>query len=692
MHTDKEYYKAASDYITHPESVDSQDAVKQLIQIIQWADKKYYVQDSPILTDKEYDTLYALLRDTELEHPEWRLPYSPTQRVAEGLNEGFDKVEHIVPMLSLANSYNAEDLIEWDTKNKASLGVEELEYTVEPKFDGASISVQIANHSYARVLTRGNGVVGDDITRNAQSIKSLPMYVPIAEELGLVEVRGEVVMAFKDFEKYNQKLRDKGEAPMANPRNAASGSLRMKNPEDVADRNLTAFLYHVSYVENPLEDYQVKTHYEYLEWLDRLSFVTPLSYTEKFGSIAGVIEYCRDFEERRDTLPFEIDGMVIKVNKLDWQDRLGSTAHHPRWAMAYKFKARQANTQLLNIDMQVGRTGIVTPVAKLAPVSVGGVTISSVSLFNEDNIRDKDIRIGDTVVVERAGDVIPYIVRSVPELRPSDAAPFIYPTTCPSCGERLYKIESEAAWRCENYVCPAQVTGRLTHFVSKDAMDINHMGESLVEKLVQEGMVSRAEDIYTFDVDALLELEGFKEKSVANLKSAIEASKSRPLHNIVFALGIRHVGITTAKMLVRQVESTIMELQDWTVEQLEALDDVGPKVASSVYEYFHTEDSLSTLRALQDAGVILDKPASQSGGGLEDKTFLFTGTMSIKRKDAEARVEALGARILSGVSSKLDYLVVGENAGSKLDKAKKLDNVSILEESQWEEMMKKLES
>ncbi len=691
MVTDKEYYEAARSFIDKPTSVDSKAQVKELIKILQWADKKYYVQDQPVLTDKEYDTLFALLKSVESQHPDWLLANSPTQRVAEGLNENFEKVEHIVPMLSLSNSYNAEDLLEWDLKNRTSLEVDAIEYTVEPKFDGASISVQIQDHQYARVLTRGNGVIGDDITKNARRINSLPMYVPMPPELGTVEVRGEVVIAFKDFEAYNQKLIARGDQPMANPRNAASGSLRMKNPEDVAERNLTAFLYHVSYVENEIEGWDVASHYDYLEWLDRLSFTTPLKYTGKFQDISGVIEYCQDFEEKRDTLPFEIDGMVVKVNKLAWQDRLGSTAHHPRWAMAYKFKARQANTRLLNIDFQVGRTGIVTPVAKLEPVFVGGVTISSVSLFNEENIAEKNIRIGDTVVVERAGDVIPYIVRSVPELRPEDATEFQFPSQCPSCGFNLVKEESEAAWRCNNYDCDEQVVGRLAHFVSKDAMDIGNMGESVVEKLVQVGLIKKPEDIYTFDVDQLLTMEGFKEKSVTNLKSAIETSKGRPLHNVLFALGIRHVGITTAKTLVRQVERNLMELEEWSEEKLQGLDDVGPKVAKSVYDFFHTESTLKTLYTLRDAGVQLEKKESNSSGGLTDKTFLFTGTMSIKRKDAEARVEALGARILGSVSSKLDYLIVGENAGSKLDKAKKLNNVTILEEAQWEEMMSKLE-
>ncbi len=691
MKSDKEYYDTARYLISNQETIDSEKAVKELIEIIQWADKKYYVQDKPVLTDKEYDTLFSLLKNIEKKHPEWEWSFSPTKRVAEGLNERFEKVEHIVPMLSLNNSYNAEDLIDWDRKNMNSLVVQEVEYTVEPKFDGASISLQIDKHSYDKVLTRGNGVVGDDITINAQQIKSLPMYVPISSDLGTVEVRGEVVMAYKDFREYNEKLLARGEEPMANPRNAASGSLRMKNPEDVSERNLTAFLYHVSYVENEIEGWNIKTHYDFLTWLDRLSFTTPIEYTEVCQGIAAVIAYCQDFEERRDDLPFEIDGMVIKVNSLDWQDKLGSTAHHPRWAMAYKFKARQANTKLLNIEFQVGRTGIITPVAKLEPVYVGGVTISSVSLFNEENIAEKNIRIGDTVVVERAGDVIPYIVRSIPELRPEDALKLEFPERCPSCDFKLTKVESEAAWRCDNYDCPEQVVGRLAHFVSKDAMDIQYMGESIVERLVQEGFILKPEDIYTFDVDRLLTLEGFKEKSVSNLKAAIEQSKHRPLHNILFALGIRHVGITTAKMLVRQVEKDLLELQEWSQEKLQALEDVGPKVARSVFDFFHSQSSLHTLDSLGRSGVVLTKSQESVSRDLEGKTFLFTGTLTVKRKEAEARVEALGARILGSVSSKLDFLVVGENAGSKLDKAKKLENVNILQEEQWNEMMKKLE-
>jgi DNA ligase (NAD+) len=429
-------------------------------------------------------------------------------------------------------------------------------------------------------------------------------------------------------------------------------------------------------------------HSQTLEMLWELGFRSPDKEKKVLKGIQAVIDYCNDFEVHRDDLPYEIDGMVIKVNEFDLQDRMGMTTHHPRWAIAYKFKARQATSKLLRVEYQIGRTGNVGPVAKIKPVHIGGVTVSSISLFNEDVIREKDIRIGDTVLVERAGDVIPYIVKPLTELRTGDEQPIKFPTHCPSCGDQLYRSEDEAAWRCVNISCPAQILERLMHFSSKDAMDIRGLGEANIEKFYKLGLLTSIPQIYQLDYEALGQLEGFGKKSIDNLRTAIENTKTQPLHRLIFALGIRYVGETMAKTLAHAINH-LLDLQNFDEEALQNLEDVGPKVAGSVVQFFKNHDNIEMLNALEALGLCLknDQKEMVTDGNLTGQTFLFTGSLSkLKRSEAEEIVEQNGGKIVSGVSSKLNYLVVGEDAGSKLEKAKKIATIRIISEDQFLEM------
>lgn len=670
------------------QEADASKQVPALREVIEYADWRYYVRDNPVLADAEYDALFARLKRLEQEHPDLLSPDSPTQRVARGLNAAFPAVAHLVPMLSLENSYNADDLMDWDRRCRELSGEAELEYTVEPKFDGASISLVFENDRLLRAATRGNGTEGDEITSNAKQIRSIPLHAPL-HRLGLrqMELRGEVVLTKKQFAAYNEKLIANGEQPLANARNAASGSLRIKDPAEVGRRRLDAFLYHVSYIQpnntQPV-DTALQTHYGTLKALQEAGFHTSVDLIRRFRHIDEVIRFVQEFEAERDDLPYEIDGMVIKVNRLDLQERIGQTSHHPRWAMAYKFKARQGTSTLLGVEFQVGRTGSITPVAKIAPVAVGGVTISSLSLFNEEVVREKNLMIGDTVLIERAGDVIPYVVKSFPELRKGHETPVVFPTHCPVCGEGLYKPEQEAVWRCTNIGCEAQVIERIIHYTSKDAMDIRGLGEASVRRFYELGALHDIAGIYRLPFEELKKLEGLGEKSISKLQEAIERSKTQPLHRLIFGLGIRYVGETTAKALARTV-GHLSELYTKTREDLLSVEDVGDKVAASILDFFSHPDNRALLDALEREGVCLQntQKAEAMSGGLSGKTFLFTGTLSMKRSEAEALAEAKGGSILGSVSAKLNYLVVGEDAGSKLEKAKKLGTVTILSEQEF---------
>ncbi|MGO4294235.1 NAD-dependent DNA ligase LigA [Chitinophaga sp. RAB17] len=666
------------------------DALRRVISYNDW---RYYVQSEPVISDYEYDQLFAWLKKLELEHPELITADSPTQRVAKGLTKEFVTVPHLVPMLSLENSYNADDLLDWDRKARESAGIPEIEYCIEPKFDGASISLIYEDDQLTRGATRGDGVAGEDITTNIKQIRSIPLSAKFSKYgIHQIEIRGEVLINKNTFSAFNEKRIADNQLPLANPRNAASGSLRMVDPNEVAKRGLEAFLYHMSYHtmnQGQTEPDALTTHSGTLELLSTLGFRSPAKEKKVVKGIQAVIDHCLWFENERDNLPYEIDGMVVKVNDYNLQDKLGMTTHHPRWAIAYKFKARQATSKLRSVEFQVGRTGSVTPVAKIDPVPIGGVTVGSISLFNEEVIKEKDLKLGDTVLVERAGDVIPYIVKSVADLRDGSEQDIVFPTHCPVCHDKLVKTADEAVWRCTNINCEAQVVERMIHFVSKDAMDIKSFGESNVRKFFSLGLLKDIPGIYELDFEKIGALEGFGKKSLTNLETAIAQSKTQPLHRLIFGLGIRYVGETTAKTLANAV-THIMDLQNWTEEQILALEDIGPKVAGSIRVFFANEDNIAMLDKLAALGINMEntKKSAPTSGNLNGQTFLFTGTLhKLKRSDAEEMVEKEGGKIVSGVSSKLNYLVVGDDAGSKLEKAKKINTVKILSEEEFIQLL-----
>ncbi|HMH21815.1 MAG TPA: NAD-dependent DNA ligase LigA [Puia sp.] len=699
--------------------------LESLKDILRFHEYRYSILNEPLISDFEYDTLYKELERVEAAHPELVKADSPTQRVASGLTKEFPTVQHLVPMLSLENSYNEEDLLDWDRKARELTGQEELEYCVEPKFDGASISLTFENDLLLRGVTRGDGVAGDEITTNIRQIRSVPLSAAFSRYgIQQIEIRGEVLINKANFKKYNDQLAEQNIAPLANPRNAAAGSLRIKDSREVSRRNLEAFLYHVSYfttiegwsmadghlsgpegetggkgtrkgspakqtapanrVEPQIHE-ALKTHSGCLKMLWDLGFRSPQKEKRVVKGIQAVLAYCHEFEQQRDELPYEIDGMVIKVNSIPMQDKMGMTTHHPRWAIAFKFKARQATSILREVKFQVGRTGSVTPVGKIDPVPLSGVTVSSLSLFNEEFVREKDLKIGDTVLVERAGDVIPYIVKPLTELRSGRETEIAFPTKCPVCGHKLFKPEGEAVWRCVNIDCPAQVVERIIHFASKDAMDIRSFGDAITRKFFELGYLKNIPGIYDLPYDKIRGLEGFGEKSVTNLQAAVETSKQQPLHRLIFGLGIRYVGETTARVLAATV-GHLTDLANYSLEDLQNLEDIGPKVAGSVYEFFHDQGNLRLLEKLGSLGLNLKslKSSQTTGGNLDGQTFLFTGTLQrLKRSEAEEMVEKNGGKLLGGVSSKLNYLVVGEDAGSKLEKAKKIPSIRVLTEDEF---------
>ncbi len=666
--------------------------IEELRQVIRYHDWRYYVLASPVISDYEYDKLFHLLVSLEEKYPDLITPDSPTQRVPQGLTKEFPPVKHLSPMLSLENSYNEDDLREFDRRVKEITGLDNVEYSVEPKFDGAGIALVYENNLLIRGATRGDGVVGEDITPNIKVIKSIPLSADFKRYgIKTIEIRGEVVIKKELFKKINQQRLEEGLPPFANPRNAAAGALRLQNPKEVAKRGLEAFVYQITYAvdennENLLGT-KIKKHSEAIYMLYSLGFKTPYKELKVCSNIDEVIEYCKEWEEKRESYPYEIDGMVVKVNDISLYEKLGYTSHHPRWAIAYKFRAKQATTKLLDVVFQVGRTGAITPVGKLEPVEIGGVVVSSVSLVNEDFIREKDIRIGDLVLVERAGDVIPYVVKVIKEARTGKEKPIVFPKNCPSCGQPLVKLPGEAVWRCVNANCPAQVKERIAHFASKDAMDIRGLGKKIVERFYDLGLLRTIPDIYRLDFDKIKKLEGFGEKSAENLKKAIEESKNRPINRLIYGLGIRYVGQVTAKKLSEYIKC-VEDLKNWKLEDLEKIEDIGPVVASSIYDFFHNEENIKMIKELKELGVRTCKEENKNTDKLKGKIFVFTGTLECcSREKAKEMVEALGGTASNSVSKKTTYLVVGKSPGSKLEKAKKL-GINILTEKEFLNLIK----
>ena len=665
---------------------------EELREVIKYHDWRYYVLANPVISDYEYDKLFHLLIEIEEKYPDLITPDSPTQRVASGLTKEFPPVRHLAPMLSLENSYNEDDLRDFDRRVKEITKRTEIEYSVEPKFDGAGIALVYEDNLFIRGATRGDGVVGEDITPNLKVIKTIPLSADFKRYgIKTIEIRGEVLIRKDLFKKINQERLEEGLPPFANPRNAAAGSLRLQNPKEVAKRGLEAFVYQITYAVdengNNLLGTKLKKHHESIKMLYELGFKSPYKEIKVCENIDEVIDYCNEWQEKRDSYPYEIDGMVIKVNDISLYDILGATSHHPRWAIAFKFRARQATTRLLDVVFQVGRTGAVTPVGKLEPVEIGGVTVSSVSLINEDFIKEKDIRIGDLLLIERAGDVIPYVVKVIKEARTGNEKPIVFPKYCPSCGSPLVKPPGEAVWRCVNANCPAQVKERIAHFASKDAMDIRGLGPRIVERFYDLGLLRTIPDIYRLDFEKIKQLEGFGEKSAENLRKSIEESKHRPIHRLIYGLGIRYVGQVTARTLAENIKC-VEELKDWTIEQLESLEDIGYVVAKSIYDFFHNEQNIKMIHELKELGVQTCKEEKEEEGKLKDMTFVFTGTLSCcSREKAKEMVEALGGKVSNSVSHKTTYLVVGEAPGSKLAKAQKL-GIKTLNEEQFLELVK----
>jgi len=657
---------------------DAAQRIMELREQIHHHDYLYYVEARPEVSDAEYDALVRELRALEAEFPDLVTPDSPTQRVAGAPVEAFQPVQHRVAMLSLDNATTPDQLREFEARITRALPGQRFTYVGEPKIDGLGVALLYARGRFVRGATRGDGRVGEDISANLRTIRSLPMVLRGAlAEVEDLEVRGEVFMPRADFERLNRGLEESGHPTFANPRNAAAGAVRQKDPAITARRPLDAFLYHVSWSPGLV----LATHWEALEALRAAGFRTNPRLT-RTGSIDEVVAACAALEADRDALGYDADGVVVKVDSLDLQRRLGSTTHHPRWAIAFKFTARQATTVVQAIEVNVGKTGALTPVAKLAPVPLAGVVISNVSLHNEDELRRKDVRVGDTVLIERAGDVIPYVVQVVLSRRPPDAAPYAFPDRCPACGGVAFRPEGEAYWRCMNAACPAQLKERLRHFGSRRAMDIEHLGEAVVEQLVDRGLVKDFADLYRLRAPQLAELERLADKSAQNLVAAIEGSKGRGLARLLNALGIRMVGERVARLLAMRF-GTLERLLAASEQALAETHGIGPTIAASVRTFFDDASNRRILEQLGRLGVDLTERTATVEGPrpLAGKTLVITGALaSLSREGARELVESLGGRVTSAVTRKTDFVVVGESPGGKADDARRL-GVPLLDEA-----------
>jgi DNA ligase (NAD+) len=639
----------------------------------------YYVEDRPEISDAEYDRLLRDLRALEEEHPELITPDSPTQAVGGHIAEAFAPVEHKGPMLSLDNALSGNDLREFEARLRRALPNAHFEYVCEPKIDGLGVALLYTRGRFARGATRGDGRVGEDITQNLRTIKMIP--ASLEGELArarTLEVRGEAFMPREAFARLNARLEEAGQTTFANPRNAAAGAVRQKDPSVTAARPLDIFLYHVSHREPG----EFESHWEALEAMQAAGLpVNPRS--QRCRDIGAVVAYCERLEGERDELGYDADGVVVKVNSLEQQRRLGATAHHPRWAIAFKFAARQATTRVVDITINVGKTGALTPTASLEPVELAGVTVSNVSLHNEDEVKRKDVRIGDTVLIERAGDVIPYLVQVVTSKRPPAARPFRMPHKCPACGAPAERPQGEAIWRCTNVACPAQLKERLFHWGSRRAMDIEHLGEVVIQQLVDREMVRDFGDLYELDVEQLAGLERMAEKSAANLVEAIRVSKGRGLSRVLNGLGIRMVGERAAQLLAARF-GTMDRLEKASADEINEIPGIGPKIAESVARFFPEERNRTTIRHLREVGLDLtEKGVSDKPGPLTGKALVLTGGLKgLTRDEAKDAISRLGGRVTGTVSKKTDYVVVGEDPGSKADDAKRL-GVTMLDEAQF---------
>jgi DNA ligase (NAD+) len=661
-----------------------QKRIKKLRDQIRKHDYLYYVLNQPEISDRQYDKLFAELKDLEQAHPELITPDSPTQRVSGQPLEGFAAVRHAIPMLSMDNTYSADELRAFDERIRKQLGGEDYDYVVELKFDGLAVSLRYENGRLVTAATRGDGEVGDDVTANVRTIKAVPLALLDGGGIpAILEVRGEVYMPTKSFIELNKHRSQTGEPVFANPRNAAAGSLKLLDARITAARNLSFFAYAAGEVSEPL----AQTHYETLQNFKQFGLpVNP--HNAKAGDIEQVIDICFSWSEKRLTLDYKTDGMVIKINRFDQRDALGATGRAPRWCISYKFAAERAQTTIESIDVQVGKSGILTPVANLVPVQLAGTTVKRASLHNFDELARLDARCGDTVLIEKAGEIIPQVVEVEKELRPAGAVPFKVPAKCPNCGSAVAKDKEGVYIRCVNPDCLGQLKERLRYFAGRDQMDIENLGPALIEQLVESGLVKNFADLYKLQKSDLMTLERMGEKSAENVIAAIEKSKARPLWRLVAALGIRHIGGQSADILAEHFGS-LDALMAADVEALQTVEQIGPKIAESVYEYFRNPANRAVIEGLLTAGVRPEQPKKvRRAGELAGKTIVVTGTLEkFTRPQIEQAIKQAGGKPSSSVSKKTDFVLAGKEPGSKLDKARQL-GVKVMDEKQFQEIIK----
>ena len=664
--------------------------IEHLRELVRYHQYRYYVLDDPIISDAEFDALFLELQELEEKYPQFRTPDSPTVRVGGFVSDRFRRVRHPVPVLSLANAFNEEELRAWRQRILRLLPEErrgELAYTVEPKFDGLTVVLHYDHGLFVLGATRGDGEVGEDITPNLRTVRSLPLRIPVGdvkmEPPARLVVRGEAYVDVADFQELNRRQAERGERTFANPRNFAAGSLRQLDSSVTAQRPIKLWVYQILVIEGA--ENPPRSQWEAFDYLRNLGFpVCPENRHYQDSQFDELVEYVVHWHELRDRLPYEIDGVVVKVDSFELQEMLGYTGKDPRWAIAYKSGGEEVVTTLLDIQVNVGRTGVITPVAVLEPVEIGGVIVKSATLHNEDYIRELDIRIGDKVLVTRAGGVIPKVLRPIKELRTGQERIWRMPTTCPSCGQPLVRPPGEVAVYCVNNACPAQLVRRVEHFVSRGAMDIRGFGSKQAELFTAKGFIKNLADIYRLPWDEILKLEGYGPKRVENLRQAVEESKNRPVHRLLFGLGIRFVGSVVAELIVQHFPS-LYRLMDASEEEMAAIEGIGPKIAQSIAQYFSLEPNRQLIRELDSLGVRVEEPEAEVKeerpkpfAGLR---FVITGTLPhFTRNEAIAFIEDRGGKVTSSVSRSTDYVVVGENPGSKLAKAQALGVKTITEE------------
>lgn len=662
--------------------------IEELREKIRYHNYHYYVLDDLIISDTEYDQLMKELEDWETKYPQYINPSSPTQRVGIEPVSGFTTVKHITPMQSLANAFSSEELRAFDQRVKKIIPQQRLKYVSELKIDGLAVALVYENGLFVRGATRGNGVTGEEVTSNLRTVKAIPLKLFGEDIPPRIEVYGEVYIRKSDFKKLNEERIKKGESLFANPRNAAAGSVRQLDPRITAQRHLDTFIYRATFPEGN----KFNTHMEVLSYLKKIGFkVNP--HIKLCRDIEVAINYCQEWIEKKEEMDYEIDGMVIKVNSLRMREELGSTTRSPRWAVAYKFPAQQEITKVTDIILQVGSTGAITPVAELEEVTISGSVVKRATLHNQDEIRRKDIRIGDTVLIQKAGEVIPEVVKVIKGKRTGKEKKFVMPTLCPTCGEEVERSEGEVVYRCINPACPDQVRGRIRHFASRNAMDIEGLGPAIIDQLVEKNLIKDISDLYFLKRDDLLSLERMAEKSADNLLKAIEESKKKSLANLIYGLEIRYVGVHTSEVITRYY-SALDKFKKASLEELIKINEIGPKIAESIIHFFKEKENLAIIERLRKADLNFSQEEEKARKEkvvqiLAGKQFVLTGTLKdFTRTQAKEIISELGGRVTGSVSKKTDYVIAGEDPGSKYQKAQKL-GVTIINEEEFKKLITK---